>query len=225
MKIAAGKMGAADLVVIRLDSRVLGGIQHSGHLILCRELKQVVVVPRVGAERLSVALEQFNLAVNGEQFLDERPPEVEQPHRKRSFVLRAQRDARLLQKLAEVRAQFDGDSRFPAAGAARLYQHAVGNLAGSAEKLRVRETVIAPESADGLTLAGDECQRRVRADGVAECLQLPVDGSMSQDGPEGLRIKENVDVFRKPLDQVPAFDQARAALEDDLVAGGGNDPQ
>ena len=71
--------------------------------------------------------------------------------------------------------------------------------------------------------SAEKCQRRMRADGIAEFLQLAVDGSLAQGWPEGVGIKENVDVFRKPLDQVPAFGQARAALEDDLVAGAGDD--
>ena len=87
MEIAPGKMRTADLVVIRLDDRVLGGLQHGDHFWLRRQLKQVVVVPGVGSERLSVALEQLHLAVDGEHLFDEGSPEVEQAHRKRSLVL------------------------------------------------------------------------------------------------------------------------------------------
>ena len=36
---------------------------------------------------------------------------------------------------------------------------------------------------------------------------------------EGERVEEEVDILGEPLDQVPAFRQAGAALEDDLVAG------
>jgi hypothetical protein len=36
---------------------------------------------------------------------------------------------------------------------------------------------------------------------------------------EGERIKKEVDILGKPLDEVQAFRQAGAALEDDLVAG------
>ena len=38
-------------------------------------------------------------------------------------------------------------------------------------------------------------------------------------GVERGRVEEDVDVFREPLDQVPALRQAGAALEDDLAAG------
>ena len=51
MEIAPGKMGTADLVVIRLDGRILRGLQHGDYFWLRRQLKQVVVVPGVGAER------------------------------------------------------------------------------------------------------------------------------------------------------------------------------
>ena len=106
---------------------------------------------------------------------------------------------------------------FAAAGGAGFEQHAVGDFAGAAEALRVGEAVVAPESADGLALLCDEGQRRVGADGIAELLEFPVDGVLAEGRLEGERIEEDVDVFRKPLDQVPALRQAGAALEDDLV--------
>ena len=59
-------------------------------------------------------------------------------------------------------------------------KHAVGDFAGTAEALGVGESVAAPESADGLALASDKRQRRVRTDGVAELLEFPVDGSLAQ---------------------------------------------
>ncbi len=63
-------------------------------------------------------------------------------------------------------------------------------------------------------------------DGIAEPLEFPVDAVLSEGRLEGEGIEKNVDVFRKPLDQVPAFRQARAALEDDLVGSrGGDDAQ
>jgi len=66
----------------------------------------------------------------------------------------------------------------------------------------------------------------VRADSIAECLQLTVDGSIGQDWPEGLGIKENVDVFPKTAGSgFQPFGQARAALEDDFIVGAGHDPQ
>ena len=54
---------------------------------------------------------------------------------------------------------------------------------------------------------------------IAHFLQFPVDAPLGQfrlitDG-----IKENVDVLRKSIHQVPALRQARASLEDHLVAG------
>ena len=63
-----------------------------------------------------------------------------------------------------------------------------------------------------------ERQARVRRDGVAQFLELPVDSVPAQWGIEGERIEKDVDVFRESRDQIPAFQQARPALEDDLVA-------
>jgi hypothetical protein len=61
------------------------------------------------------------------------------------------------------------------------------------------------------------------ADGIAEPFEFPVDAILAKVGLEGAGIEENIDVFRKPLDQVPTFRQARAALEDDLVGNRGGD--
>ena len=54
---------------------------------------------------------------------------------------------------------------------------------------------------------------------IAEIPEFPVDGVFSQGGLEGERIEEEVDILGEPLDEVPAFRQAGAAFEDDLVAG------
>src|SRR5579859_22113 len=63
-------------------------------------------------------------------------------------------------------------------------------------------------------------------DSIAEPFELPVDAVLSEGGLEGARIEKDVDVFRKPLDDVPAFREARAALEDNLVGScGGDDAQ
>lgn len=155
MEIAPGKMGSADFVVIRFDGRVFVRLKHRDHFLLCSELKHVVVVPCVAPKRLAVALEQLHLAVDGEHLLDERPPEVEQPHRKRSFVFCAQGQACLLQKLTQVGAQIDNGGRFATACRAGFNQHAVRDFAGAAEALRIEEAVISAESADRLTLVGN----------------------------------------------------------------------
>ena len=55
------------------------------------------------------------------------------------------------------------------------------------------------------------------SDHIAEVLEFPVDGVLAERGPEGEGVEEDVDVFRKPLDEIPTFREARAAFEDDLV--------
>jgi hypothetical protein len=57
----------------------------------------------------------------------------------------------------------------------------------------------------------------VSVDSIAEPFELPIDAVLSEGGLEGARIEKDVDVFRKPLDEVPAFREAGAALEDNLV--------
>src|SRR6266403_3370429 len=81
---------AADRIVIFLYGGVFTGFQHGDDFRLRRQLKQVVIVPRIGSERRLVALEQFHLAVDGEHFLDEGPPEMQQAQGKASLVVRAQ---------------------------------------------------------------------------------------------------------------------------------------
>ena len=91
--------------------------------------------------------------------------------------------------------------------------------------MRVGETVVPSESANGFALVLDKRERRVRADCVAESLKFAVDAILSQNWLERARIEEDIDVFGETLDQVPAFRQARAAFEDDLVGSGdGDDP-
>ena len=62
----------------------------SGLLPVLQQLKQVVIVPRIGSERRLVALEQFHFSVDGEHFFDEGPPEMQQAQGKASLVVCAQ---------------------------------------------------------------------------------------------------------------------------------------
>ena len=57
------------------------------------------------------------------------------------------------------------------------------------------------------------------ADGIAELLQLFVDRVLAERRLKRLWIKEDVDVFRKALDEIPTFRQTGAALEDHVVTG------
>ncbi len=89
-EIASRKVFAADRIVIFLYGGVFTGFQHGDDFRLRRQLKQVVIVPRIGSERRLVALEQFHFAVDGEHFFDEGPPEMQQAQGKASLVVRAQ---------------------------------------------------------------------------------------------------------------------------------------
>ena len=163
--------------------------------------------------------------MDGEHLLHECSPEVQQPHCEWPLIFRAHRQAPVLQKLPQVRAEFDGNGRFAAAGGSGFNQPAIGDFAGAAEKLLVREPVASPEPADGLTFVLEKCKRRMSADGIPESLEFPINAPLAQGRLEGGRIKEDVDVFRKALDQVPAFRQTCAALQNEFVARGGDDSQ
>ena len=63
-------------------------------------------------------------------------------------------------------------------------------------------------------------RHRAEQDAVAQALELAVDRALSQHRIECPGIEEDVNVFREPLNQVPAFRKARAALENDLVPDG-----
>jgi hypothetical protein len=66
----------------------------------------------------------------------------------------------------------------------------------------------------------------VGTDAVAKLLEFAINGPLPQFWAEGKWIKEDVDVLRKPLDQVPTLRQAGTAFEDHLVAcAGGDDSQ
>jgi hypothetical protein len=88
VKVALGEMCAADFVAVGLGGAVLLGSQHGQHVELSRQLEQVVIVSRVTANRLPVTLQQFHLSVDSEHFLDERPPEMQQPEWESYLILR-----------------------------------------------------------------------------------------------------------------------------------------
>ena len=58
----------------------------------------------------------------------------------------------------------------------------------------------------------------MRSDCVAKLLEFAVDRLLSELRLEGPRVEKEVDVFRKPLNEIPALGEARAALEDRPVA-------
>jgi hypothetical protein len=68
---------AADSVVIGLDGGILVRPQHSHHVGLNRQLKQIVIMASVAAYGLAVSLEQLYPAVDSKHFLNKRPPEVQ----------------------------------------------------------------------------------------------------------------------------------------------------
>src|SRR5260370_16392876 len=151
---------------------------------------------------------------------------MQQAQGKRSLVVRAQGLMCFLEELSQIGAQLDNSGGLTAAGGAGFEEDAVGDFAGVAEALRVGEAVVAPEPADRLALRRDKGERGVGSDRIPEPLEFPVDGVLAEHGLEGEGIEKNIDVFRKPLDQVPAFRQGRADLEDDLVGScGGDDAQ
>jgi len=45
----------------------------------------------------------------------------------------------------------------------------------------------------------------MRSDHIAEVLEFPVDGVLAEGGLEGEGLEEDIDIFRKPLDEIPAF--------------------
>jgi len=75
---------------------------------------------RVCPERTAVALEDFDFAVDREQLLDERTPEVQKSHRERAFVISPQGYAFCSEEFREVRTQLDRRGRLTTAGGARL---------------------------------------------------------------------------------------------------------
>src|SRR5208337_339166 len=103
---------------------------------------------------------------------------------------------------------------------ARFKEHAVGNLAWSAESLGIGETVVSSESTDGLALIFNEPQRRMLPHRIPELLKLSVYGVLSQCGLKRRWIKKDVDIFRKSLDEVPSFCQARPAFENNFATAG-----
>src|SRR2546427_3591688 len=109
-------------------------------------------MPCVAAERLFVALQQFDLAVYGKHLLHKCAPKMQQSHGERRFILSAKRLPFRFEELAEIRPQCDRLRRLATAGGASLYQNPVGNFAGTTEALLKGEAIISAEPADGLAL-------------------------------------------------------------------------
>src|SRR5262249_58107240 len=130
----------------------------------------------------------------------------------------SQADAGFVEKLPDVGLEPYAVSRLPTTGGAGLDEHAVADVAGAGEALDILEAVIAAEAADGLAFLLDEFQARMPVDDLPQLLELAVNRVLAQGRVEGGRVQEDVDVFGKPLYQVPALRQAGAALEDDLAA-------
>ena len=130
--------------------------------------------------RLAFALEQFNPGMDREHLLDEHAPEVEQPHRKRSFILCVKRGAGLLEELAKIRTELNDVSGFAPTGCYGFEQNTVDYFAGTAEVLLVGKAVISAEPSDSLTFVGNEGEAWVRADNVTDPFELSVDRVLAE---------------------------------------------
>ena len=131
-------------------------------------------MPRVGAERQFVAFQQLDLAMDGKHFLNESPAEMQQPHGKCRFIVRAKGGAGLGQELTEVRPQVDGSRRLAAAGGAGFEQYPVRDFTGSTKVLRVRKAVVAPEPANRDAFLWQKRKGRMRGDGVTQRFKSPI---------------------------------------------------
>jgi len=110
------------------------------------------------------------------------------------LIFRAQRQAPVLQKLAQVRAELDRNCRSAAAAAPASTNTRLATSPGPPKRCGTR-TGRFVESTDGLTLVLKECERRMSADGIPESLEFPVDAPLAQGRLEGGRIEEDVDVL------------------------------
>src|SRR5208282_2716797 len=92
------------------------------------------------------------------------------------------------------------------------------NLARSAEQLRIRESIISAEPTDRLALRLDECKCRMLSHSIPKSLKFTINRPLTQGRFECERIEKDVDIFRKALDQLPAFRETRSPFEDHAIA-------
>src|SRR5262245_39047269 len=133
---------------------------------------------------------------------------MQQAHLERPFVLGTEGEGGFLEELPYVRLKPYLLGRLSAAGCPGLQEHAVPYLAGAGKALLVLEAVVAPEATDGLAFCVDKPQPGMLLDALAQIFQLAVDAPGVECRVEGCRVEEDVDVFREPLDEVPALGQA-----------------
>ena len=130
---------------------------------------------------------------------------MQQAHLEWPFIVGSKAEAGILEILPHIGLEPDAFSRLFATGRTRLDKHAIANVACDSKFLYILETVVATEAADGLAFFGNEGECRMHGDGVSQLLQFTVNGVFTECRIVGSGIEKDVHVFRKPLDQVPAF--------------------
>lgn len=89
-EVTPGKVRAADFIVIGFDRGVLCGPEHGLDFGMSGQLEQVIVMPRVAAQRLTVALQQLDFAVDCEHLLDKCSPKMQKAQNERCFIFGAE---------------------------------------------------------------------------------------------------------------------------------------
>ena len=132
-EVTPGKVFAADFIVVGFDRGVLCGAEHGLDFGMSGQLEQVIVVSRVAAQRLTVALQQLDFAVDCEHLLDKCSPKMQKAQNEGSFIFGAEGQLVLLEVLTQVGSQFDNNRRLAAAGRACFEKNPVRNFARPAE--------------------------------------------------------------------------------------------
>ena len=95
-------MRAADFIVVGFDRGVLCGPEHGLEFGMSGQLEQVIVMSRVAAQKLTVALQQLDFALDCEHLLDKCSPKMQKVQNEGYFIFGAEGQLVLLEVLTEV---------------------------------------------------------------------------------------------------------------------------
>jgi hypothetical protein len=170
----------------------------------------------VAAQRGTAFLELLDLAVDGEELLDERAPEVQEGHLEGldSLDIKLASATPFAQEPTDDRGDLDCGSRLLAALDARLETDRRREALKLGEVRAIAEGVHTPASADGLRVGANEVEPRYGGDLAVQLFHRPVDRPFVGQRRLDRGIDEEVDVLGEAVEQVPSLREAGAALED-----------
>src|SRR5436853_778801 len=181
---------------------------------------EVCVVAYIATQGNPLLLEPLDLAVNGEELLDEGAAKVQKIHLEGLDPLDIElvRGSPCAQEIADDRGDLDPRGRLLATLDARLETDGRREALERGEVRVVTEGVDAPAPASRSGFGANELQAVNSGDVAVQFFHRPVDRSLAPQRRLGSGIDEEVDVLGKAVKQAPSLREAGTPLEDGPLA-------